>query len=101
MVTLPSGSVTAVLGETLTITPTITFGVPAADVTWSLEGRGDLDLSNSKYSMSSEGVLTVTNIVANDAGRYTVRVTNIGGPDSASVDVFVDCKLCMVLMREC
>ena len=93
VVTLPSSSVTAVLGEPLTITPTITFGVPTADVTWSVEGQGDLDLSNSRYSVSSEGVLTVTNVVANDAGRYTVRVTNIGGPDSAFVDVFVNCKL--------
>ena len=89
------------LGASLTISPTITLGLPLADVTWARSNQGNdqvLDRNDPRVTISSGGVLTVTDVVASDRGEYTVTASNIAAPSgvTASVQVFIECKLLQV-----
>ena len=89
------------LGTSLTISPTITLGLPLADVTWARSNQGNdqvLDRNDPRVTISSGGVLTVTDVMAGDRGVYTVTASNIAAPSgvTASVEVFIECKLLQV-----
>ena len=80
------------VNSNLTISPTIHFGSPRATVTWSMNG---VFLDPSEYprvTISSGGVLTVTDVRVSDTGQYTVRVSNIAVPDGVVDSVIVYCK---------
>ena len=81
------------VNNNLTISPIINFGIPKATVTWSRNGEA-LDPKNPRVSISSEGVLSVTGVQANDTGVYTVTASNIAVPEGvrASVNVSINCK---------
>ena len=81
------------VNDNLTISPIINFGIPKATVTWSRNGQA-LDPNNPRVSISSEGVLTVIGVQANDTGVYTVTASNIAVPEGvmASVNVSISCK---------
>ena len=80
------------VNSNLTISPTIHFGAPRATVTWS---RNGVFLDPSEYprvTISSGGVLTVTDVRANDNGVYTVTASNSIVPDGVMASVNVYCK---------
>ena len=82
------------LNSNLIISPTIYFGFPKATVTWSWNGW-PLDLDDfRRVTISSGGVLTVTDVRASDGGVYTVTASNIAVPDGvmASVNVSISSK---------
>ena len=79
------------LNSNLAISPTI--HISEVTVNWSKNGR-ILDPNDSRVSISSEGVLTVTTVQASDRGVYTVTASNTARPDgvNASVNVGINCK---------
>ena len=79
------------VNDNLTISPIINFGYPKATVTWSRNGEA-LDHKNPRVSISSEGVLTVTGVQANDTGVYTVTASNIAVPEGVMASVSISCK---------
>ncbi len=80
------------LRASLSISPSITFGLPRADITWSRELSGQPNSLDGRGTTSSEGVLTVINVEGGDRGVYTIRASNIGGTDEATVNVNINCK---------
>ena len=57
----------------LALRPNIDFGSPNATITWSVNGRV-LEENAPNVEISSEGVLTVTNIQS--GGNYTTTASN-------------------------
>ena len=84
----------------LTISPTIHFGIPIAIVTWSRNGQV-LDPSDSRVTISSGGILTVTDVQTNDTGVYTVTALNIAVPDGvmAGINVTIYSKQAQIFAR--
>ena len=72
-VTIDGGEVQISLGSTLVLRPNIDFGSPNATITWSVNGRV-LEENAPNVEISSEGVLTVTNIQS--GGNYTTTASN-------------------------
>ena len=84
------------VNDNLTISPTIHFGYPKAIVIWSRNGS-DLDPSvYRRVTISSGGVLTVTDVQASDSGVYTVAAYSIVARDgvmaSVNVSIILHCK---------
>ena len=77
------------LNSNLTISPTIHFGSPKANVYWSRNGW-PLDPDDyPRVTVSSGGALTVTDVQASDGGVYTVTVYNLAVPDGVVARVNV------------
>ena len=76
-----------------TISPVIALGLPKATLTWSRNGE-DVDPNDPRVNISSEGVLTVTDIQTSDTGIYTVTASNIAAPDGVMASVNVFAKIC-------
>ena len=69
----------------LALRPNIDFGSPNATITWSVNG-GVLEENAPNVEISSEGVLTVTNIQS--GGNYTIT-SNTAGNSSDTVNVIL------------
>ena len=55
---------------------------------WSRNGE-DLDPSDPRINISTRGVLTVTDVQANDTGVYTITASNIAAPNGVKARVKV------------
>ena len=80
--------ISADVGETVTITPTIDFGVPRASIMWSVGGQL-VDISDPRIEISSEGDLMIRDAQTSDSGEYTVTAYNSAGTDMDSIQVII------------
>jgi hypothetical protein len=84
---------------TLTITPTIDFGSPRANIGWSRDGQ-ILATSDPRVTISSDGVLTVSSVNKSDEGLYTIVVSNTYGASNDSVAVTIECESVCLASRD-
>ena len=83
----------ALLGGTGHITCSI-GGIPVPSITW-ISPNGSVLVSESRYSISSDEsstTLTISSLVREDAGTYTINASNIGGMSSSYANLSFDCK---------
>lgn len=76
------------LGANATFTVAVTTGTaPGQGAFFDWRHNGEGVNAGTKYTIASNGSLTVKNITAADAGNYSVRVGNTGGGVSSNVAV--------------
>jgi hemicentin len=73
-------------GQTLTILVPIR-GSPTPDVSWYR--NGEPIITGEKFSIQPDGSLEITDVSSDDAGSYTVSITNDVGVDEETMDVTV------------
>ncbi|XP_066533975.1 hemicentin-1 [Hoplias malabaricus] len=64
--------------------PCVAQGVPQPSLTWLKDGTSLL-LDEARYSVSTDGTLTVQQVALTDEGVYTCVASNIAGQDEASI----------------
>ena len=71
--------------------PVIVDGVPSPTITWR---NGSIELVNgsSRIGISDTGALTVTGVMQDDRGNYSLSLSNIGGNLIRYFSVFVPCE---------
>ena len=82
----------AQIDGTLTISPTIDSGMPAANITWRHYGRELDPVTESRVSILADGTLQVSGIRAVDRGVYTLQASNTAGSVEESVNVVIPCE---------
>ena len=66
---------------------------PEPTGTWSFEGTQITPNDRISYTIDAKvSKLVLLNSKRSDTGKYTIKLTNDSGTDSASVDVVVLCK---------
>ncbi|KFM71227.1 Muscle M-line assembly protein unc-89, partial [Stegodyphus mimosarum] len=83
-------SVTAVEDESVDLT--VKFdGTPKPTVKWQKDGQ-DIEIDDDHYEVTTEDdsvTLTINDITADDAGKYSCVISNLGGSTTTSADVTV------------
>jgi len=86
--------VTVKAGQTVNLEASF-LAEPAPTGSWSFEGVQINQDDRVSYSIDEKGAkLVLLNSKRTDTGKYTIKLTNDSGSDSASVDVIVLCKIC-------
>ncbi|XP_071961019.1 neuronal cell adhesion molecule-like isoform X3 [Antedon mediterranea] len=70
------------------------IGRPFPDVTW--EGKSGPITNNEKYTINEDGSLTINNVVREDEGAYTCKVSNKGAEDSGQGNIVFRTKTTIV-----
>lgn len=63
-------------------------GVPQPSVMWKKNGTTPV-VDGARYSLSTDGTMTVRQVELSDGGVYTCVASNIAGQDEASVQLQV------------
>ena len=73
-------------GQTLTISAPIR-GSPTPDLSWYK--NGEPVTTGGRFTVQADGSLEVTNVTTDDAGSYTIHITNDVGFDEETMDIIV------------
>ena len=85
-------AVTVKAGQTVNLDASF-LAEPEPTGTWSFEGTQITPDDRISFSFDAKGAkLVLLNSKRSDTGKYTIKLTNDSGSDSASVDVIVLCK---------
>lgn len=85
--------VTVKAGQTVNIEANY-IAEPEPTMVWSFEGKEiTADEKNSMTLTPKTVKLVILNSKRSDTGKYSIRLTNGSGFDTASVDVIVLCKI--------
>ena len=98
MTAVTNQSITGIAGQSLRLEFSVSDAYPTvllADVTWTLTGSSGqpVDITSSgdaRLAFSSDLLLLeISALTVGDRGTYTFAVSNIAGPDSASIELTV------------
>ena len=62
------------------------MGSPHPDITWQKDG---LSVNTSHVTLLSNGSLYISSTLAQDAGRYSCRATNVAGSTSVQANIVI------------
>lgn len=92
-VSIDSNSMVLNQGTTLTISPRVNLGNPAAVITWQRDSTVLDPTTDSRISIDTQtGILSVTDLKGSDRGLYIIKLTNAFSMVDASVMVTVNCE---------
>lgn len=63
-------------------------GVPPPTITW-LKDRNPLLIDSGQYAVSTDGMLSISNVLLSDSGTYKCVANNIAGQDEVEIIVHV------------
>ena len=70
-------------------------GIPVPSITWTSPNGSVLAPDQPGYSIYSDrflATLTIASLVPEDAGRYTINASNVGGWSSSYANLSIYCK---------
>lgn len=84
--------VTVKAGQTINVEAAF-VAEPEPTAVWSYDGKELTQADRTSFAQTPKSVkLTITSSKRSDTGKYTIRLTNDSGFDSAAIDVIVLCK---------